>query len=168
MQWLCQYFWCRMVHIFSRERCDNYSESSWKSHEEHGKTSIYHACPEEIWAWILYWSSFTNTFEETCKYTTFQYDIWFSYPTENSVMMAAKKANSWVISQVLQLTKFDYRLSSNLDDELQKLRCRVNYHALKFTKSINELGQKLVMRMRQMTTRFVAVHLRFVSYCLLI
>lgn len=83
-------------------------------------------------------------------------------------MMAAKKANSWVISQVLQLTKFDYRLSSNLDDELQKLRCRVNYHALKFTKSINELGQKLVMRMRQMTTRFVAVHLRFVLYCLLI
>ncbi|KAL6178363.1 hypothetical protein ACLB2K_049881 [Fragaria x ananassa] len=63
--------------------------------------------------------------------------------------------------RVLQLTKFDYRLSSNLDDELQKLRCRVNYHALKFTKSINELGQKLVMRMRQMTTRFVAVHLRF-------
>ncbi|KAK9927582.1 hypothetical protein M0R45_024761 [Rubus argutus] len=63
--------------------------------------------------------------------------------------------------RVLQLTKFDYRLSSNLDDELQKLRCRVNYHALKFTKSINELGQKLVMRMRQMTERFVAVHLRF-------
>ncbi|KAL6175812.1 hypothetical protein ACLB2K_052451 [Fragaria x ananassa] len=63
--------------------------------------------------------------------------------------------------RVLQLTKFDYRLSSNLDDELQKLRCRVNYHALKFTKSINELGQKLVMRMRQLTTRFVAVHLRF-------
>ncbi|KAM5572938.1 O-fucosyltransferase 29 [Rosa sericea] len=63
--------------------------------------------------------------------------------------------------RVLQLTKFDYRLSSNLDDELQKLRCRVNYHALRFTKSINELGQKLVMRMRQMATRFVAVHLRF-------
>lgn len=82
--------------------------------------------------------------------------------------MMQKKTNSWAILQVLQLTKFDYRLSSNLDDELQKLRCRVNYHALKFTKSINELGQKLVMRMRQMAERFVAVHLRFVCYCLLI
>lgn len=82
--------------------------------------------------------------------------------------MMQNQTNSWAILQVLQLTKFDYRLSSNLDDELQKLRCRVNYHALKFTKSINELGQKLVMRMRQMTERFVAVHLRFVCYCLLI
>lgn len=82
--------------------------------------------------------------------------------------MMQKQTNSWAILQVLQLTKFDYRLSSNLDDELQKLRCRVNYHALKFTKSINELGQKLVMRMRQMAKRFVAVHLRFVCHCLLI
>ena len=71
--------------------------------------------------------------------------------------------NTLAIWQVLQLTKFDYRLSSNLDDELQKLRCRVNYHALKFTKSIHELGQKLVMRMRKMAKRFIAVHLRFVS-----
>ncbi|TQD72675.1 hypothetical protein C1H46_041791 [Malus baccata] len=63
--------------------------------------------------------------------------------------------------RVLQLTKFDYRLSSNLDDELQKLRCRVNYHALKFTKSIQELGHKLVMRMRKMAKRFISVHLRF-------
>ncbi|PHT92752.1 hypothetical protein T459_00634 [Capsicum annuum] len=62
---------------------------------------------------------------------------------------------------VLQLTKFDYRLSSELDEELQKLRCRVNYHALRFTKPIRNLGQKLVLRMRKMEKRFIAVHLRF-------
>ncbi|KAL3499612.1 hypothetical protein ACH5RR_038705 [Cinchona calisaya] len=62
---------------------------------------------------------------------------------------------------VVQLTKFDYRLANNLDEELQKLRCRVNYHALRFTKPIRNLGQKLVMRMRNMTKRFIAVHLRF-------
>ncbi|XP_010264337.1 PREDICTED: uncharacterized protein At1g04910 isoform X2 [Nelumbo nucifera] len=61
----------------------------------------------------------------------------------------------------VQLTKFDYRLANNLDDELQKLRCRVNYHALRFTKPIQDLGQTLVMRMRNMTNRFIAVHLRF-------
>jgi len=65
------------------------------------------------------------------------------------------------IFQVLQLTKFDYRLANNLDDELQKLRCRVNYHALRFTKPIRELGQRVVMKMRKMASRYVAVHLRF-------
>ncbi|KAK4338238.1 hypothetical protein RND71_042725 [Anisodus tanguticus] len=63
--------------------------------------------------------------------------------------------------RVLQLTKFDYRLSSDLDEELQKLRCRVNYHALRFTKPIRNLGLKLVLRMRKMEKRFIAVHLRF-------
>ena len=64
--------------------------------------------------------------------------------------------------QVLQLTKFDYRLANNLDDELQKLRCRVNYHALRFTKPIRSLGHKLVTRMRKRANRFIAVHLRLV------
>ncbi|XP_002530648.2 O-fucosyltransferase 29 [Ricinus communis] len=63
---------------------------------------------------------------------------------------------------VVQLTKFDYRLANNLDEEeLQKLRCRVNYHALRFAKSIQDIGQGLVMKMRKMTSRFIAVHLRF-------
>ncbi|EOY24315.1 hypothetical protein SCA6_005117 [Theobroma cacao] len=63
--------------------------------------------------------------------------------------------------RVLQLTKFDYRLANNIDEELQKLRCRANFHALRFTKPIQELGQKLVMRMRDMAKSFIAVHLRF-------
>ncbi|KAK3039488.1 hypothetical protein RJ639_028070 [Escallonia herrerae] len=62
---------------------------------------------------------------------------------------------------VVQLTKFDYRLANELDNELQKLRCRVNYHALRFTKPIRNLGQRLVMKMLKMATRFIAVHLRF-------
>ncbi|KAJ4838546.1 O-fucosyltransferase 29 [Turnera subulata] len=62
---------------------------------------------------------------------------------------------------VVQLTKFDYRLANDLDEELQKLRCRVNYHALRFTKSIQQLGQGLVMKMRSMAKRYIAVHLRF-------
>ncbi|KAL8539739.1 hypothetical protein ACS0TY_001377 [Phlomoides rotata] len=63
--------------------------------------------------------------------------------------------------RVVQLTKFDYRLANDLDEDLQKLRCRVNYHALRFTKPLRNLGQKLVTRMRKMATRFIAVHLRF-------
>ncbi|CAN1748251.1 O-fucosyltransferase 29 [Linum perenne] len=63
--------------------------------------------------------------------------------------------------KVLQLTKFDYRLGYELDEELQRLRCRVNYHALRFTKPIREIGQKIVMKMKTMATRFIAIHLRF-------
>ncbi|KAF3620965.1 putative WAT1-related protein-like [Capsicum annuum] len=63
--------------------------------------------------------------------------------------------------RVLQLTKFDFRLANDLDEELQKLRCRVNYHALRFTKPIRNFGQKLVVRIRKMARRFIAVHLRF-------
>ncbi|GJU79847.1 GDP-fucose protein O-fucosyltransferase, partial [Tanacetum coccineum] len=61
----------------------------------------------------------------------------------------------------VQLSKFDYRLSNKLETDLQKLRCRVNYHALKFTDPINKMGQKLVNRMRKMGKHYVALHLRF-------
>nr|XP_018678514.1 PREDICTED: uncharacterized protein At1g04910 isoform X2 [Musa acuminata subsp. malaccensis] len=63
--------------------------------------------------------------------------------------------------RAVQLTKFDYRLTNKLDEELQKLRCRVNYHALRFTKPIKLIGRKLVKRMRTMSSRYIAVHLRF-------
>lgn len=61
----------------------------------------------------------------------------------------------------VQLTKFDYRLSNRLNTDLQKLRCRVNYHALKFTDPIIEMGRKLVERIRMKSKHFVALHLRF-------
>ncbi|KAJ8572121.1 hypothetical protein K7X08_008632 [Anisodus acutangulus] len=61
----------------------------------------------------------------------------------------------------VQLTKFDYRLSNRLDTDLQKLRCRVNYHALKFTDPIIEMSRTLVERIRMKSKHFVALHLRF-------
>ncbi|KAL8474780.1 hypothetical protein ACS0TY_031280 [Phlomoides rotata] len=63
--------------------------------------------------------------------------------------------------RVVQLTKFDYRLSNRLAVNLQKLRCRVNYHALQFTDPIFDLGMKLVQRMRMKSKHYVALHLRF-------
>ncbi|KAL2489399.1 O-fucosyltransferase family protein [Forsythia ovata] len=61
----------------------------------------------------------------------------------------------------VQLSKFDYRLSNRLKTDLQKLRCRVNYHALKFTDPILEMGAKLVERMRIRSKHYIALHLRF-------
>ncbi|KAJ9186360.1 hypothetical protein P3X46_001940 [Hevea brasiliensis] len=61
----------------------------------------------------------------------------------------------------IQLTKFDYRLANKLDTQLQKLRCRVNYHALKFTNPILKMGKTLVHRMRMKSKHFIALHLRY-------
>ncbi|KAL9231894.1 hypothetical protein vseg_007057 [Gypsophila vaccaria] len=61
----------------------------------------------------------------------------------------------------VQLTKYDYRLSNKLDSDLQKLRCRVNYHALRFTDPILEMGRKLSERMRRRSKHYIALHLRF-------
>ncbi|CAA2933580.1 O-fucosyltransferase 16 isoform X1 [Olea europaea subsp. europaea] len=63
--------------------------------------------------------------------------------------------------RAVMLTKFDYRLANKLETDLQKLRCRVNYHALKFTDPILEMGAKLVQRMRMNTKHYIALHLRF-------
>lgn len=62
---------------------------------------------------------------------------------------------------VVQLTKFDYRLSNRLETDLQKLRCRVNYHALRFTDTIKNMGEMLAHRMRAKSKHFIALHLRF-------
>ncbi|XP_074263852.1 O-fucosyltransferase 16-like [Silene latifolia] len=61
----------------------------------------------------------------------------------------------------VRLTKFDYRLANRLETDLQKLRCRVNYHAVKFTSHIQGMGQVLVQRVRAMSKHFIALHLRF-------
>ncbi|KAL2346187.1 hypothetical protein Fmac_000187 [Flemingia macrophylla] len=61
----------------------------------------------------------------------------------------------------VQLSKFDYRLANRLDTEYQKLRCRVNYHALRFTNPIRAMGEKLVHRMRMRSNHYIALHLRF-------
>ncbi|KQJ84054.1 hypothetical protein BRADI_5g18377v3 [Brachypodium distachyon] len=74
---------------------------------------------------------------------------------ENRVLPALLKKH------VVQLTKFDYRVSNRLETDLQKLRCRVNYHALQFTDPILKMGQMLVQRMRAKSGRFIALHLRF-------
>ncbi|KAJ0883548.1 putative GDP-fucose protein O-fucosyltransferase [Helianthus annuus] len=63
--------------------------------------------------------------------------------------------------KVVLLTKYDYRLSNNLDMDLQKLRCRANYHALRYTDPIREMGKRLVERMRMKSDRYIALHLRY-------
>ncbi|KAG4211202.1 hypothetical protein ERO13_A02G084000v2 [Gossypium hirsutum] len=74
----------------------------------------------------------------------------------NHVLLVLLKRHNAV-----QLNKFDYRLANRLDTDLQKLRCRVNYHALQFANPILEMGKMLVQRMRMRSKHYIALHLRF-------
>ncbi|MQM08387.1 hypothetical protein Taro_041241 [Colocasia esculenta] len=63
--------------------------------------------------------------------------------------------------EMVHFNRTDCRLANNGHSiELQKLRCRVNYEALKFTPKIQALGDKLVSILRE-TGPFVVLHLRY-------
>ncbi|KAJ0965332.1 hypothetical protein J5N97_026470 [Dioscorea zingiberensis] len=63
--------------------------------------------------------------------------------------------------KVLHLNRTDARLANNgLPMEIQKLRCRVNYSALRFTSQIEELGKRVINILRQ-NGPFLVLHLRY-------
>ncbi|KAG0619296.1 hypothetical protein M758_4G129700 [Ceratodon purpureus] len=60
---------------------------------------------------------------------------------------------------VLLLRGLDSRLAKDLPSDLQKLRCKVAFHALKFAAPIQELGMRLAERMWSQGP-YLAIHLR--------
>ncbi|XP_006345092.1 uncharacterized protein At1g04910-like [Solanum tuberosum] len=63
--------------------------------------------------------------------------------------------------KVVHLNRTDARLANNGQPmEMQKLRCRVNFDALKFTPQIEELGRKVIRLLRQKGP-FMVLHLRY-------
>lgn len=60
---------------------------------------------------------------------------------------------------VLVLKGLDSKLSKNLPTDLQKLRCKVAFNALKFVTPIDDLGNRLARRM-WIEGPYIALHLR--------
>ncbi|XP_062109187.1 O-fucosyltransferase 1 [Humulus lupulus] len=77
---------------------------------------------------------------------------------------------SWYTTEALKkmkehgaiyLTPFSHRLAEEIDNpEYQRLRCRVNYHALRFKPQIMRLSQSIVDKLRTQG-HFMSIHLRF-------
>eukprot|EP00850_Spirogloea_muscicola_P022985 SM000322S12502 [mRNA] locus=s322:10718:20731:+ [translate_table: standard] len=63
--------------------------------------------------------------------------------------------------KVILLTKFDFRLSNRLNNELQKLRCRAAYHALKFMPAIQSTADIAIKTLKELGGPYIALHLRF-------
>ncbi|KAL6952831.1 O-fucosyltransferase 38 [Sarracenia purpurea var. burkii] len=128
-----------------------------------------------------YWqdsSTFSDVFDELHFITSLQRDVRIvkKLPKElESVPRARKHFTSWSgISyyeemmhlwkdyQVIHVPKSDSRLANNdLPLDIQKLRCRALYYALRFLPSIESLGKKLVERLRSRAGRYIALHLRY-------
>lgn len=63
--------------------------------------------------------------------------------------------------KVVHLNRTDARLANNGQTlDIQKLRCRVNFSALKFTSQIEELGKRVIKLLRQ-NGPFLVLHLRY-------
>ena len=61
----------------------------------------------------------------------------------------------------MHLNRTDARLANNGQPmDIQKLRCRVNYSALKFTSQIEELGKRVIRLLRE-NGPFLVLHLRY-------
>ncbi|XP_042062223.1 O-fucosyltransferase 7-like isoform X4 [Salvia splendens] len=70
-------------------------------------------------------------------------------------------ASMWEDYKVIRAAKSDSRLANNnLPPDIQKLRCRACYEALRFAPQIESMGKLLVERMRSYG-HYIALHLRF-------
>ncbi|KAH9669059.1 O-fucosyltransferase 38 [Citrus sinensis] len=123
-------------------------------------------------------STFSDMFDEAQFIKTLRGDLRIAkeLPKElESVPRARKHFTSWSgvgyyeemtqlfkEYQVIHVAKSDSRLANNdLPLDIQRLRCRALYYALRFSPPIEILGEKLVERLRSRGGRYIALHLRY-------
>ncbi|KAM7275542.1 hypothetical protein ACFE04_017408 [Oxalis oulophora] len=123
-------------------------------------------------------STFSDIFDDIHFITTLKRDLRVvkELPKElESLPRARKHFSSWASMgyykemtqlwndyQVIHVAKSDSRLANNdLPLDIQRLRCRALYQALRFSPAIESLGKKLVKRLRSNGGKYIALHLRY-------
>ncbi|KAJ4964632.1 hypothetical protein NE237_016481 [Protea cynaroides] len=123
-------------------------------------------------------SVFSDLFDENHFITTLQGDVKIikELPKELEIVPRARKhftswsglnyyedmTRLWKDYKVIHVAKSDARLANNnLPVDIQRLRCRALYYALRFSPSIENLGKKLVERLKSRGGRYIALHLRY-------
>jgi hypothetical protein len=112
------------------------------------------------------WSDISYYQNQVCFISQFLNDVskLYAKPGEDSLSVSLGGKQILPIIKkykVLHLNKTDARLANNdLPMEIQKLRCRVNFAALRFTPEIEELGRRVVRILRR-NGPFVVLHLRY-------
>ncbi|XP_050364645.1 O-fucosyltransferase 38 isoform X2 [Argentina anserina] len=123
-------------------------------------------------------STFSDIFDEVHFIETLREDVKIvkELPQELAkVPRARKHFTSWASTsyyedmtqlwneyQVIHVAKSDSRLANNdLPLDIQRLRCRALYHALRFSPPIESFGKKLVERLRARGGKYIALHLRY-------
>nr|XP_051209396.1 protein PECTIC ARABINOGALACTAN SYNTHESIS-RELATED-like isoform X2 [Lolium perenne] len=98
------------------------------------------------------WKDQTRTVKNIPKYASAQFYV-------DNVLPRIKE------KKIMSIKPFVDRLGyDNVPMKINRLRCRVNYHALKFLPGIEEMADKLATRMRNRTGNvnpYMALHLRF-------
>ncbi|KAE8689192.1 putative disease resistance RPP13-like protein 1-like [Hibiscus syriacus] len=123
-------------------------------------------------------STFSDIFDEHHFITTLQQDVRIvrELPKELEHVPRAQKhftswsnvgyykemTQLWNEYQVINVVESDSILANNdLPLDIQRLRCRSMYHALRFPPSIESLGKELVDRLRTQSGKYIAVHLSY-------
>ncbi|KAJ7965743.1 O-fucosyltransferase [Quillaja saponaria] len=101
-------------------------------------------------------SNFSDIFDEDHFINIMHFRSWSGMEYyENEI------ASLWDEYQVIRASKSDVRLANNnLPPDIQRLRCRACYEALRFAPQIEKMGKLLVERMRSFGP-YIALHLRY-------
>ena len=148
-----RYIWRELFHYISERWGSDIETVTWWAEEKSEEWfNLYDGTPFMVQFGLLL---LPGWFARSCAYKLFLL-LWFMYMYVCMQILPKIKEQ-----EVVHFNKTDFRLVNNgIPIEFQKLRCQVNYEALRFTPTIAEVGKKIVKLLRQRGP-FLVLHLRY-------